>query len=957
MSGEGRGVRAAPAVANGSIEQALQALVERRLDALADAATLAAAERDALRPLAVASDFALDVLVREPRLLADRHRPPPFPRLDPQAPEEAMAALRRWRRAASTVLVARDVDGLDDVDATLAGSTRIAEAALQGALTQAEAEFAPRFGTVRDGEGRAQRLVVFALGKLGGGELNFSSDVDLVYAYPRGGASDGARSLDAEPYFVRLGQRLAQLLNEPTVEGFSHRVDLRLRPFGDSGRLALSFDAMEAYFQREGRDWERYAWLKARPVAGDVAAGESLVDALRPFVYRRYLDFTALDSLREMKAMIEAEVARKDMADDLKRGPGGIREVEFLVQAIQLIRGGREPALRRRGLLPALSALAGAGHLPAATAQRLAEAYRFLRRVENRVQMLRDAQEYALPADPLDRLRVARGLGCVDAAALDSALRAHRDVVAEEFAAVLGGARRGASGVGHDALGATEGSEAGAAAKAVAAYWQALPDDGDPRALAGAGFGDVDAAHEALRRLAGSALRRGLSARAAAWFDHIVPTLVLQAAASDAPDASLTRGIALLTAIGRRSSYFALLAEQPAALGRLAQVCAGSALLAERLTEHPLLLDELLDVRAAGPLPDPRAIAQEIAAVVPAHDDAEAALVALNERRHSVAFRIGLAWRAGRIDAVAATRSLAVVAEAVVAAALQLAQREVERAHGRIADGGFAVLGYGSIGAQELGFASDLDLVFVHGAETQAVSDGARPLDAGRYYLRVAQKFVAMLDTATAAGKLYEVDVRLRPDGAKGLLVVNLPSFEAYQRERAWTWEHQALVRMRPLAGDAGLRARLDALRAELLSRPRDPSALAADVAGMRERMRRELDRSDALTLDLKQGRGGLVDLEFALQHAVLAHARAHPALVAPRHTADLIAALVAAGLLPSSDAAALTAAHAAFVDLSLGCTLDRRPRRVPRERAQPAADAMLAALPSLPRPPGAAMD
>lgn len=836
------------------------------------------------------------------------------------------------------VLIARDVDGLDGVEATLAGSTRIAEQALQGALGQAEAEFSPRFGTMRDGDGRAQRLVVFALGKLGGGELNFSSDVDLVYAYPRGGSSDGARALDAEPYFTRLGQRLAQLLNEPTVDGFCHRVDLRLRPFGDSGRLALSFDAMEAYFQRDGRDWERYAWLKARPVAGDLTAGESLIEALRPFVYRRYLDFTALDSLREMKAMIEEEVARKDMADDLKRGPGGIREVEFLAQAIQLIRGGREPALRRRGLLPALSALAAAGHLREATAQRLAEAYRFLRRVENRVQMLRDAQEYALPAEPIDRLRVARGLGYADAAALDAALGAHRDVVAAEFAAVLGG---------RDAA-ARSSASLDTRTAAITAYWQALPEGGAASVLAEAGFADAEAADDALRRLSASVLRRSLSPRAAAWFDRIVPTLVAQAAASDAPDASLARGIALITAIGRRSSYFALLAEQPAALERLAEVCAGSALLAERLTEHPLLLDELLDVRAAGPLPDATRITQDVAGIVPAHDDAEAALMALNERRHSLTFRIGLGWRAGRIDAVVATQRLATVAEAVVVAALSLAQREVARVHGRVVEGGFAVLGYGSIGAQELGFASDLDLVFVHGADPNAVSDGVRPLDAGRYYLRVAQKLVALLDTPTAAGKLYEVDVRLRPDGAKGLLVVNFESFASYQRERAWTWEHQALVRMRPLAGDATLLGRLDALRGEILRRPRDPRALAKDVADMRERMRRELDRSDATHFDLKQGAGGLVDLEFALQQAVLRHAGDVPALLEPRHSAALATALAEAGVIDPATAGALVEAHAALVGLSLACTLDRRPRRVPDALAQGTASALREALSAL---------
>lgn len=924
-------------------DAALGLLVERRLDALEAVRPLDAGLRAALVPLAVASDFALEVLRRQPERLAQRHTPPAPPVLDPAAPEAAMGRLRRWRAAASMVLVARDVDGLDAVEATLAGSTGIAETALQLALAQAEAEFTPRFGRVIDAEGRPHRLVVFALGKLGGCELNFSSDIDLVYAYAGNGTSDGPRPLEAEPYFVRLGQRLAQLLGEPTVDGFSHRVDLRLRPFGDSGRLAWSFAAMEAYFQREGRDWERYAWLKARPVAGELAAGAAFLEGLQPFVYRRYLDFTALDSLRAMKAMIEAEVARRDLADDLKRGPGGIREVEFLVQALQLIRAGREPGLRQTGLLPALSALAAAGHLPEATAERLADAYRFLRRVENRVQMLRDAQEYALPTDPLDRLRIARGLGFADAAALDATLRGHREVVAAEFAAVLGpGPGTGSARSGT----ADEGRIA-----ALSAHWAVLPEGGEARVLAEAGFSDAEGAHDSLRRLAASALRRGLSPRAAGWLDRIVPALVARAAASAAPDASLARAIALLNAVGRRSSYFALLAEQPAALERLAEVCAGSALLAERLTEQPLLLDELLDVRAAGPLPEPAGIASGIAALAAAELDTESALQALVEHRHSLAFRIGLAWRAGRLDAVAATQALAAVAEAVLRAVLPLAIGEVERLHGRLPEGGFAVLGYGSIGAQELGFASDLDLVFVHGADPQAQSDGARPLDAGRWYLRLAQKLVALLDTATAAGKLYEVDVRLRPDGAKGLLVVNFESFAGYQRERAWTWEHQALVRMRPLAGDAALLARLDALRGEVLGRPRDPATLCGEVRTMRERMRREHDRSDPARFDLKQGEGGLVDLEFLLQHAVLRHAASHPALCAPRHSHALLQALARAGVLDASTAERLRRAHAALVEASLGCTLDRRPRRVPRDlpQVEEAAAAIAAAWAALP--------
>ncbi|MCX7041288.1 MAG: glutamine-synthetase adenylyltransferase, partial [Gammaproteobacteria bacterium] len=357
-----------------------------------------ASQIERLSRLALASDFAIDTLVSQPRLLATLDQPaeapPPY---DPAQEAQWPGLLRRWRAAESTRLVWRDVLGLDSVDETLAGSSWIAGQALDAALQVASTQVRIRHGELRDEAGKPQSLVVFGLGKLGGGELNFSSDIDLIYAFAEHGISDGDRPLDAENYFTRVGQRLAQLLGEVTAEGFSHRVDLRLRPFGASGRLALSFAAMEQYYQREGRDWERYAWIKARAVAGDIEAGERLQSQLQPFVYRRYLDYTALDGLREMKAMIDAEVQRREMADNLKLGPGGIREIEFLVQALQLIRAGREPALRERGLLPALGALGQAGHLPAATVDSLAAAYRFLRRAENRVQMLADQQVHGLP--------------------------------------------------------------------------------------------------------------------------------------------------------------------------------------------------------------------------------------------------------------------------------------------------------------------------------------------------------------------------------------------------------------------------------------------------------------------------------------------------------------------------------------------------------------------------------
>ena len=407
------------------LSPSLQACVERALARLQPIlaqlpAPLAAGEQALLQQLVIASDFAIDTLLRQPALLGQLLAPgcPPIapPRLDPDQPSEWPVLLRRYRAAASTRLIWRDLAGLDPVEATLAGATVLAEQCLGLALAALEAEFASRHGVVRAEDGSVQRLVVFGLGKLGGGELNFSSDIDLVYAYPQGGESDGARPLAAEEYFARLGQRLARLLDDTTVEGFCHRVDLRLRPFGNAGRVALSFAGMDQYFQREGRDWERYAWLKARAVAGDIDAGEAWLATLRPFVYRRYLDFTALDGLREMKAAINAEVARKGMGEDIKRGPGGIREIEFLAQSLQLIRGGREPALRERRLLPALQALVASGQIDADTGERLMASYRFLRVLENRLQMLRDAQTHRLPEDRERRAAVAALAGSGDLA-------------------------------------------------------------------------------------------------------------------------------------------------------------------------------------------------------------------------------------------------------------------------------------------------------------------------------------------------------------------------------------------------------------------------------------------------------------------------------------------------------------------------------------------------------------
>lgn len=895
-------------------ESQLQALVQRHLDRLAEAGTGIADKAEIEKkyfPLALASDFAIDTLCQQP---AEWHvldqssiAPLQFSVGDESAwPGE----LRRWRRMQSARIIWRDLHEHDDVEASLGAISEMADIALGESVRVLSELFSARYGQVKNASGEVQSFVVFGLGKLGGGELNFSSDVDLVYAYPQQGESDGARSLDGEAYFTRMGQRLAQLLGDITSDGFSHRVDLRLRPYGNSGRLALSFAAMEHYFQTEGRDWERYAWVKARPVAGDIAAGERCLESLRPFVYRRYLDYTALDGLREMKAMIAAEVEKRELADHLKLGPGGIREIEFLVQALQLIHGGREPVLRQRSLLKAMQALVEAGHLPEATAIKLKDAYLFLRRVENRVQMLRDEQTHSLPQDAFTRYRIARGLNYASAAELEAALQRHRDIVSEEFSRLLASKRHKAK------------------VSAYIDYWRGLPDTSNARQLSELGFNNSEDLHLALQDFCRHSTVQSFNEKTRSRLDHVLPLILEAAAKSVAPESAMTRSLSLLHAIAKRTSYLALLEEKPAALQRLVDVVARSAWLSERLVEHPLLLDELLDHRVAQSFPDRQQL-QALVKQALASGDTEQALHGLNEMRQSLSFRIAQATLFQQQAASESAEQLAVLAELILQAVLALAQTEICQAHGLIDNAGFAIIGYGSVGAKELGFASDLDLVFLHNASVSATSNGSRPLDAPRYFARLAQKIISLMQTITPAGRLYEVDMRLRPDGAKGLLVSSLDSFEEYQRERAWTWEHQALVRSRSLAGDIDVCSRFESIRAQALQAHRDLAQINSDVGAMRQRMRNELDRSTGIRFDLKQGFGGLVDMEFFLQARVLALANTDSSMLDAQRSPEILRVLEAVGDIGKTEAEILHSHYENLIADSMICSLDQRPRIV----------------------------
>lgn len=888
---------------------------------------------DHVQRVLLASDFAADSFSRDPTLLGatglalmvNSHSADTRTLLlDGSDEAGAMRALRVYRRREAVRLIWRDVNALDTLEQTLAGATALAETCIQAALMWAEAALALRFGTPRNDVGAAQRLVVIGMGKLGGGDLNFSSDIDIILAFADHGVTDGVRAIANETFFARVGQALMKLLAEITADGYVYRVDLRLRPFGSAGRVALSLGAMEHYYQREGRDWERYAWIKARAVAGDLVVGKRLIEAMRPFVYRRYLDYTAFAGLREMKALIDAEVARKELAENLKLGAGGIREIEFIVQLVQLIRGGREPGLRERGLLASLAACEQLGFIEAANARTLREAYCLLRHVENRIQMMRDEQSHELPSGNLRR-RIAKALGYHSEADIDAELVRVRCNVSAIFADVMAPIENIAP---HETL-------------VVAYYAQVKAGTAVAEQLIALGYGDGLALHLKLAGLLASGNVRAMSPRGRMRLDTLLPALLDEVRATSAPDICLDRMLRLLHNIARRSAYLALLEEQPLARRRLVALFADTALLAERVIAHPLLLDDLLDVRVDVAAPDRRALLAQTQRRLTTVGEAEteARIVVLQEEKNSVSFRVGLGFRSAQLDSVATARGLSVAADFIVTEILAMATREAHRQNGKLTgfageiDEGLAVIGYGSLGGAELGFASDLDLVFVYNDSfAQCESDGARPLDGARYYARIAQRIVNWLGSQTPAGKLYEVDVRLRPDGSKGLLVVSSHAFADYQRERAWVWEHQALVRARPIAGGAVTLAAFSAVRNATLSQPREARVVIEAVCAMRARWRAERDRSTPQLLDLKQGVGALLDIEFLLQALVLTHAHRKPRLLASGNTATLIALARQAQLLDANQARALADAHAVFLNRALACTLDARSRLVPRD-------------------------
>ena len=891
--------------------------------------------------VAAASDFVLEQCLRDPAMLVELETSGELDRAFApgelcaqiaaatqagESEDELARNLRRQRNRQQVRIIWRDLNRQADLVQTCRDLSDLADACIDQAYHWLYPRHCQQFGTpIGHRSGLPQHMVVLGMGKLGAVELNLSSDIDLIFAFPEGGETEGVkRSLDNQEFFTRLGQRLIKALDPITVDGFVFRVDMRLRPYGSAGSLVLSFNALEQYYQDQGRDWERYAMIKARVVAGDQVAGAQLLDMLRPFVYRRYLDFSAIEALRTMKQLIQQEVRRKGMADNIKLGAGGIREVEFIAQAFQLIHGGRDLSLQQRPLLKVLATLEGQGYLPPGVITELREGYEFLRYTEHAIQAIADRQTQMLPDDDLDRARIAFMLGFADWDSFHALLMHWRGRVDWHFRQVIADPDEDESEEGEVIVGG----------EWLPLWEEAQDEEAACRQLQDAGFADPGKALKQLAGLRASPQLRAMQRLGRERLDAFIPRLLAQAVEHADPDLVLERVLPLVEAVARRSAYLVLLTENPGALRRLLTLCAASPWIAEQITRFPLLLDELLNEgRLFSPPQAPELAAElrERLTRIP-EDDLEQQMEALRHFKLAHSLRVAASEIAGNLPLMKVSDYLTWLAEAILNQVLALAWRQTVSRHGQpkrsdgsLCDPGFIIVGYGKVGGIELGHGSDLDLVFIHDGDPQAETDGAKPIDSAQFFTRLGQRIIHLLTTQTNSGQLYDVDMRLRPSGASGLLVSSLGAFERYQQNEAWTWEHQALVRARVLAGCAQVGKAFEEVRARVLGQPQDLAKLRVEVSEMRAKMRDNLGTKlsaagtganafDAgVPFDIKQDAGGIVDIEFMVQYAALAWSHDHPAILRWTDNIRILEELEEAGLMPASDAVLLREVYKAF--------------------------------------------
>ncbi len=819
-----------------------------------------------------------------------------------------MAALRSFRNQEMVRIAWRDIMNGSSLQETLSDLTTLAEEIVSQSLDQLFSFAVERFGTPLNERGEPQNLIVLGMGKLGAFELNFSSDIDLIFAFRCNGSLNDRKETSYGEFYTRLAQRLVKVLDAPTEDGFVFRVDTRLRPFGDSGPLVMSFEALEAYYQSQAREWERYAMVKARTIAGDLQGGRDLEAFLKPFVYRRYLDFRALGELRDIKHKISQELRRKDLKDNIKLGPGGIREIEFIAQAFQLIRGGQVKILQQREVQKVLPALSALGLLSRDVVDTLMSAYRTLRRVENRLQQRADEQTHDLPMDEIAREALAAILGHPNFETFKRSLDATREAVHSIFREVIGETDEPYS---PDLLGA-------------------LKDDLTPSLLA-LGFQHPEAVAGLLESFGHRPIIEKLLPGGQKELRRLLPQLLKVVALTPHPEATLEGVFEVIEAIASRTVYLSLLAENRLARHHLVQLVAASSWISRAIARHPFLLDELLDPRTFQKPLTPEELKQDLDRRMEEIDpqDIEALMRVLREFKQANVLRVAAADLFDLLPLMAVSDDLTFIAETLLKRCLAEAFDSTVHQYGlpmgatTMLDAGFGIIAYGKLGGLELGYGSDLDLVFLYQGDGLSMTQGENPKSLAEFFARLAKRIIHLVSTNTPSGILYETDLRLRPSGNSGLLVSRLEAFENYQMETAWTWEQQALVKARFISGDPSVKDAFERIRQTSLRRPRPINALKEDIRTMREKMRASLSPHDPLLFHLKHDVGGIVDIEFLVQFGVLSKAHLDPDLTEWTDVVRLLERLAASGFLNQDDAHFLKETY---------CTYRRRAHRLALE-------------------------
>ncbi|HCE4656130.1 TPA: bifunctional [glutamate--ammonia ligase]-adenylyl-L-tyrosine phosphorylase/[glutamate--ammonia-ligase] adenylyltransferase [Vibrio parahaemolyticus] len=763
------------------------------------------------------------------------------------------------------------------------------------------------WGTPTNAEGEAQPMLIIGMGKLGGGELNLSSDIDLIFTYPENGETQGARrSIANAQFFTRLGQRIIKALDQQTFDGFCYRVDMRLRPFGESGPLVMSYAALEDYYQEQGRDWERYAMIKARVMGCEMYPQyQELRKMLRPFVFRRYIDFSAIQSLRRMKSMISSEVRRRGLTNNIKLGAGGIREIEFIAQVFQLIRGGREPSLRNRGLLETLSGIEELALLTPQEVSNLEAAYKYLRRLENLLQAMADKQTQTLPECDIVRLKLATAMQLESWDLLIEQTQQHMNKVHQVFETLIGD---------------DEEDEGSTIARHFHELWDMANKQDVLELILEQDIQVEEPAifSKAIINFKADLAKKTLGPRGREVLNRLMPKVFDAVFAHPDAQFGLPRVLHLLHNICTRTTYLELLDEHPAALVQLVRLCTASPMISEQLSRYPILLDELIDPQQLYnpiPLDSYRTELRDFLARIP-EDDMEQQMEALRQFKQICILRIAAADIAGVLPVMKVSDHLTYLAEAIVEAVvsqawLQVSEKYGEPTHVKDREGkGFAVIGYGKVGGWELGYNSDLDIVFMHDCPVNVYTDGKKEIDGRQFYLRLAQRIIHIFSTRTASGILYEVDTRLRPSGASGLLVSPTDAFDDYQHQDAWTWEHQALVRARMIYGDEPLAIAFHNTRHDVLCKPRDEQTLKKEVVEMREKMRDHLGGKKSGRFMIKQDVGGITDIEFLAQYLVLNYSHEKPKLTRWCDNVRIYETLIAQGVMEEDQAMQLIRAY-----------------------------------------------